>query len=438
MDELSGIPKVSKAVEPSQVSSGSQSSAPAQQTGAPSGASTIEESKNKAVPIAVPLPNLPLLMTPTAQGSVSFAIGSAGLDGKVKVEFLQSIVNQQQETVDQMLDDWSNNLKQIAEEVQRRINSPLYQELEQLRLKGIQEVSFPATPAISASGSSASKGPVEISAVVSSRNEVIEKIAPADKSFAAESARDSTQVMVVPTAVALLVAGGMGIAHIDPATKALDLVEGLKSLCPSLSVTDIVPLINLLVIGPIYVQSWEEAISRLKDKERTDYKEMAQKFSEDVLKITADPLFVLEQVVKKMQQSVNLDPKAQEKLVIMLKLILCGVALSFLYAAEVGKVQNDKFGGLEPEEVKALLLGEFIDEKKAEDKYESTVKSMVEQAQKYLLMLAQDERIAAVEQLLAYIYGVKEINALLEPSTIFEKVLASMQFDSSKQRGDFV
>ena len=107
-----------------------------------------------------------------------------------------------------------------------------------------------------------------------------------------------------------------------------------------------------MIVGPIYYNSWNEAVSNIKNRAHNGYVQTAQNFAKDVIKIVIDPDFVKNVLIQRMQGTSKLSPEDQERLSRMLKIVLIGIALSLLYSVEVGKIQHEKFGGIEPEELR--------------------------------------------------------------------------------------
>jgi hypothetical protein len=125
----------------------------------------------------------------------------------------------------------------------------------------------------------------------------------------------------------------------------------------------------------------------------------------------------------------------QEHLSRLLKIILLGVAVSLLYSVEVGKVMNQQFGGIEPEEFRDLLMHDLqpTDSKQILNEHQQLTLSVVEHLHSELSLLPAADRAAVINHLLDYMGQVQEVNPLLDPAKTFQSVLsASLYSPDSK------
>ena len=268
------------------------------------------------------------------------------------------------------------------------------------------------------------------------RSQVLERV-PGSAAVPEPSApQDSTQALILPLAAALLAGGGVIIGSqvanaSNPIGSIVDLVQQLQPIFPNVSIQDMIPLINLMVVAPIYYHSWNEAVSNLKSGQRHNHAQTAQNFAKDVIKIVTDPHFVTHTLISRMPGTEKLSSDDQERLSRMLKIVLIGVALSLLYSVEVGKVQNGKFGGIEPEELLELIKGTWtkpaVPGQKV-DSPEGLTDSLIKRIHEQLATLSIGDRTLAANMLLNYITQTRDLNPMLEPVKVFEEVLASSEF----------
>jgi hypothetical protein len=405
-----------------------------------SGASSI--AKSKAVkPEIVPPMEAPLLMAPTNQENVAFAVTSIDSSGFPVVNTLQSFILKEDEIKDSVLKGWMNNLREIEEYVRQLLASPMYQQLQEIRQKANSQSDTVSNVQGVSPASAAQSGHVEFLSTLD-RLQVLERVPPSAEVQDTSAPGDASRVLVIPLTAALLAGGvvmGSEVAHsANPVSGAIELVERLQPLFPTVSVQDLVPLINLMVAGPIYFNSWNEAVSNIQKQGRHSHVQAIQNFAKDVIKIVTDPHFVNHTLIQKMKGTESLSSKDQDRLARMLKVILIGVALSLLYSVEVGKVQNGKFGGIEPEELRELLLGKFNETPSANKKMseqEELTTSLIARAWEQLKPLPVEDRTAAVEALLDYMTKNRDLDPMLDPARVFEDTIAASHFDPKEKRG---
>jgi hypothetical protein len=409
-----------------------------------SGVSSIE--KSKAVkPEVIPPMNTPILTAPSNQECVAYAVASLDATGRPVTQTIHSFVLKGEEIKNSVVEGWLKNLREIEETVRRLLASPAYQQLQEIKRKGDPlSSSVSGVQGVASASAGAKKGDqVELLSALD-RLQVLERVLPsAEVAEASSTLKDSSRVLVIPLTAALLagmgVAGGAGALHsVNTVGGVMDLVSRLQPLFPTVGVQDLVPLINLMVVGPIYYNSWREAVSNLTSRERESHVSAIQNFAKDVIKIAADPLFVHSTLVQKMKGTDKLPPEEQERLARLLKVVLVGVALSLLYSVEVGKVQQGKFGGMEPEELRELLLGKWTDLSapgKKLDVQEELKASLIKRAWEQLEPLKIEDRTVAVEMLLSYLSDKRDLGLMLDPANVFEDAIAASRFDHKDQLG---
>ncbi len=408
-----------------------------------SGASSIE--KSKAVrPEVVPPMNMPILNAPSEQ-CMAFAVASIDATGRAVANTIHSFVLKGEEIKNSVLEGWMKNLREIEEYVRQLLASPVYQQLQEIRRKGDpQSDSVSGVQGVTSANAAAAKGVEQIELLSTlDRLQVLERIPPSTEISDTSAPQDSSQVLVLPLTAALLAGGGVAIGAelihgTNPLGGVMELIERLQPLFPTVSVQNLVPLINLMVVGPIYFNSWNEAVSNLRSRERHNHVPAIQNFAKDVIKIVADPNFVNTTLIQHMKGTEHLSPQDQDRLARMLKVVLIGVALSLLYSAEVGKVQSGNFGGIEPEELRDLLLGKFTalpDPSKKASTQEQLTASLINRAWEQLEPLSIEDRTAVVEMLLSYVTQKRDLDPMLDPAKVFDEAIAASNFNPKGKAG---
>jgi hypothetical protein len=406
-----------------------------------SGASTIE--KSKAVrPEVVPPMNTPILTAPSEQYEI-FAVASVDAAGRAVTNTVHSFILKGEEIKESVLEGWKKNLEEIKELVRQMLASPVYQQLQEILHKGDpQSKSVSGVQGVTSANAAAKGEQVELLSALD-RWQVLERVPPSAEVPDTSPSTDSSRVLVLPLTAALLAGAGLAIGteaiqSANPVGGVMEMVERLQPLFPTVSVQDIVPLINLMVVGPIYFNSWNEAISNLRSRDRHNHIPTIHNFAKDVIKIVTDPNFVSGMLVQRMKGTEHLSPTDQDRLARMLKVVLIGVALSLLYSAEVGKVQGGKFGGIEPEELRDLLLGKFSerpDPKAKPTEHEQLTASLIERAWEQLKPLSAEDRTAAVDMLISYVSQDRDFEPMLDPAKVFDEAIDSSKFDPKDKIG---
>ncbi len=419
------------------------------------GISSIEKSKAVAT-LMTPPPNFPILISP-AQNEVPLALIIASLENSSKpiADFMRSIDIKMSEIADQMLNGWLKNIREIQEWVQSLINSPNYQYLQEIRLHGDQKqgnvsgVQDPTSAnAAAANPTTANEAPYNFLTALE-RLQAFERVhasAPSSDSATVSNsnADDAARVVSIPIIAAMIIGGGMALGATElttsttgmtstPFVAPVELMERLQPVFPQLIVQDIIPMINLMVAAPIYFNALEEAVSNIKERERDNHVETAQNFAKDVVKMVADPAFVMVTYVNKMPGADQMSPELKERMAAMLKLILASVALSLLYSIEVGKVKSDKYWGMEAQEFRDVLTGKIAapnpDQKQST--HDQLVATLIKQVNAQLDALPAEQRAEAVETILSYVGESHNLKTMLDPAKIFADVFTPV--DPTKQ-----
>ncbi len=416
------------------------------QTKAPlvdSGASSIEKSKS-VLAVLVPLMNFPTLPSPSSnQQDISFAIASVDSHGNVQVNMLKSVELRMDDATSSIVRGWAQNMRDQAEEVRRILASPAYQMMQELNMKGY--VGNAVTQAEKSSVAASAIGSVGVPQIVSTldRLQVMEYVPPTARIPDPEAPQDTARALVIPLTAALLIGGGLALGGseivstvsgggVDLLTRAVELVDKLQPLLPQLGLQEIIPMINLMVVAPIYYRSWDEAVSNFKNRERHSHVQAVQDFAKDVIKIVGDPAFVSSLLFNRpTSDGGQLTADQQDRLTRMSKFVVIGIALGLLYSVEVGKVLQDKFGGMEPEEMRDLLMGKLVpetDPKKKMTTQEQLTRSLINLAAGQISFLEGEDRVQAANILLDYIGTNRELEPMLDPAKVFTDVLEAIDY----------
>jgi hypothetical protein len=403
-----------------------------------SGVSSIEKSKDVAIPY-IPSMSVPFLVPPSQEMGGLEAISSKDASGAACTYVIEKGLNELSNIGTRMVENFVSNLREIEEEVQALLRSPLYwQNVQMLRQGGdqVQAVGQAAAGAILPSNAVSFQGDI----ASSNRIRILEKISSAAESTSVQPApaAPARPASVLPLVASVLIGGGLavGIAQSttnlagvssSPLVDAVNLVSNLQPVFTSISPQDIVPLINLMVIAPIYYHSWIEATSggaTHKDKQKMT--ETAKKFAEDVIRMVSDPTQVLKQVYgMKGAEQLSLDQK--ERLANLLRFAMLGTALGMLYAVEVGKVQAGEYRGIMAEEVRDLLFGDLakpVGQNEADKKPPTPIEQLSLNLAKYaslqLSSLSPDDRVKAATILLDYMEERRGVEHMFDPSNVFQ------------------
>jgi hypothetical protein len=407
------------------------------------GLSSIEKSKT-VKPDLIPPMSSPILIAPSNMESVAFAVASIDASGRPVVDSVRSFVLKGEEIKSTVLQGWLENLREIEEYVRQLLSSPLYMQLQEIRQKGDPQLgAISGVQSAKSANAESQKAPGDFLSTLD-RAQALERVPSTAEVPDPSAPKDSSQVLVLPLTAALL-AGGIVVgtelasASTHPLGGIFEIVERLQPIFPQVSVQDLIPLINLMVVGPIYFNSWNEAVSNIKNKERHSYVQTSQNFAKDVIKIVSDPNFV-NTLINRMKGTDQLSPNDQDRLARMLKVVLIGVALSLLYSVEVGKVQDGKFGGIEPEELRDLMLGKWHESPKPNQQsttHETLILSLINRAQEQLAPLSIEDRTEAVSLLLDYVNKTRELDPMLDPAKVFDETLSSSAFNPKDKGGMF-
>ncbi|MBA2368201.1 MAG: hypothetical protein H0V82_04150 [Candidatus Protochlamydia sp.] len=393
--------------------------------------STIEQSKLIAS-LMTPSPNAPLLFHPSNDAKpLAVVVSAMENNGKALVEFLRSMEDIENETINKILENWNRNLEEIEAYVKSQRENPNYQYQLDVSIKGdpkLGNVSGIQSPisanAAAANPSAANETPYDFLNAInklkidSSTFERVPNITQANESPDIDN--HATKVTMLAVSI---IAGGLALTTIDITptsitfSNPMQLVERLQPVFPQINVENIIPMINLMVALPIYGNALIEAIGNKKEREGENHLPAIQNFAASVLKMVSDPAFVMMTFVNKMNGADKMSPENKEQMGAMLKLILASVALSLLYSADVGKVQAGKFWGMEPQEFRDLLSGAVPEPDPAikQTKQQMLVASLIKQVNAQLAILPQAQKEQVIETLLAYVGSKRDLDKMMDP-----------------------
>ncbi len=347
-----------------------------------SGVSQIEESKNVTVESTVPVSGQPQLTTYRADSAALLGqvISVAG-GPSVVVDFLHEMANRMGKVTNDMLDAWNKSIKDQAERVRELINSPHFQELNQIQ-KGRD-----------------GSGPDNLS--------------------------------VAPTILAVMVVGTSLVMSANPAAtiasgsnsplQAVSQVSSdMQTVVPhAFNISDILD-VNLMV--PLMQISMETAI--LKTKGQPTEMQFANSFAQEVIKMIATPGWMQLTVIRNIPGAEKLDPKGQAQLVAVMKLTMALTAFALLYKAEAGGLTAqeiiDKFRG--------MMSGKIPVK---EGTAEGTLVTMMKAQLQVLDPATKEKALVAMMAALDNPNFVKNLDKMNDPVKTFENVFDNLEFDSA-------
>jgi len=419
--------------------------------GTDSGLSSIEKSLAVASMMTPPM-DIPFLVAPSSnsqQQDFVFTVAAMDSSGKPFVQLLLSQQGQIDQIKQDILDSWSKSIREMDEMVKQMLNSPVYQAILAIRLHGDAHQGNVTGVQATTSANAAAANPTTANAAPYSFMNAIDRARSIDhvsrnvEVSEGSPGGDAARSVVIPM-MGVFIAGGalaLGVSEITvsatgvsstPLTSAVELVESLQPVFPQIAMQDIIPMINLMVMAPIYFNSWNEATSRLKGGERESQVETAQNFAKDAIKMVSNPGFVMVNFVNKMPGTERMSPDNKEQMAVLLKLILSSVALSLLYSTEVGTAQGDAYGGMEPQEFRDLLNGTIILPADKQSTLQGQLMGTLIKLVNAQLDAMPDaaRRAQAVEVVVDYIANSHSVKNMLDPVKVFDQVLSSNQFDN--------
>jgi hypothetical protein len=393
-----------------------------------SGASSIKKSEEQAAEEMIASMNTPMLMPPADNAlNVSNSASAIALIGD--------------NTIGQINNDiwkkYQQNLDQIKEQIEKQIASPTYQALQEIRIHGGDTANVSglqtALAANAALANPIASGNFSIINSVENLHHNMTRVSPAET--------DVTQMMI-PMTTTLLIAGVPAIATMEfsaassnPVQGSLEIIGKLQQNLPALGLQDVVPMINLMVMAPIYYNALTEATSRLPNKEQSSHVGAAQKFAQSVIAMVSNPDYIMVNFVNKMEGADKMSPDRKQEIASSIRLILATVALSLLYSIQTGKVQGSNFWGITPQELRDMLNGTMAapdpDSKPTEiDKLSAT---LINLAQAQLASLPMAQRLSTINNILNFVTANQSIKTMLDPVKILSSVIDSANFDEEQK-----
>lgn len=413
---MSGINDLSPSVDGSSIISpivNPSTPAPPPVGGGPdSGTSTIEESRNVAQAFVPPL-NFPILSIPTNEGtllvSMTSAIGSN--NNSAAIQSLLSSATLRSDIINDMLDKWMENLREIDEENKKRINSSEYLAQQQIRIHGLHPVA----------------GAIVQNAVDALNQIVSHKIDNRPSTNYAE--QKASDEMVVETAmVTSIVAGAVALGVVSQVSaegtvsgffaNAPQMISQVDPTLPQNVVANSIMMINLMVAPLIFFKSWDAAVGNVGQKAEKTNMQLAEGFAKETIKIYGDDVLLLG-ILSKVAGAETLPPEARSQLIAMIKLVLTVHALALLYIAEAGKVS--------PQEILGMLKGEIAIP--AGD-LKATLIKMIKNS---LQDLSPAARARALEAVFEYLDSEPSFKEMLKPAEVFHHVLDTSAFHLDQQ-----
>ena len=393
--------------------------------------STIEASQIVAA-LLIPLVSVPMLIPPTKNAETIQGLGSIlnSMSERKKMDFLFSLSTQVTEITTHLNQIFMDSLDKIIEETRRILNSTSYRDEKEFR----RQSRLPDEGKDEISGLASTAEKVELqSKIKTSNDESLSSIQGIDK---LSHELRGMEKLDIPFTVLFTVAGTLALGKLssenESAGDLVKLIQQLHPLVPEVKIEEIIPIINLMVMAPIIFRPLDEAMQHQKGGQRANYAQLIPNFAKDVIKMVTDPTFALLNIVNNIEQMDHLNPKQKQEFVALLKLILLSVALSLMYSLEVGKIQGDKFLGMEELEFKALLDPEKpLIKQKPEKEMSSNdrlIHSLVNQIRLQMADIPVEERSEAIQAILNFLKQNRRVDKLLEPSKVLTGVLEAMDY----------
>jgi hypothetical protein len=394
--------------------------------------STIEPSKAKA-PQHILGMNAPLLIVPEDKGELESSGNLIALLGGVTFGEININIWKQ----------FEENLRQIQEQVAALVNSPAYQALLSIKLHGDSASVTGVQSARSANAAEANPligGSFDIVSAVEQLKNTWSKVSPTGKS----SESDLSNVVIPMTAVVFM-GGAMAIAGMEmsvsasgmssnPIQGSLEIIGHLQPSLPVLGMQDVIPMINLMVMAPIYYNALTEATSRLSNNERQSQVLASQKYAQDIIRMASNPDYIMVNFVNKMTGAEQMSLEKKQEIANVMRLILSTVALSLLYSVETGKVQGEQFWGMEPQELRDILNGTIPgpDPTKQLTQQERLTSTLINMVQSQLSALSSAQRLASINAILNFVSTNHSIEKMLDPHKVLHEVFSSMDYDAEE------
>lgn len=297
----------------------------------------------------------------------------------------QNIMNTYISASNAVLDAWAKNIEEINAETKKLQSSPLWQYLEQVRVKGdpltgvVSGALSPTAAAAAAAGgipagnavTADAVNPVAASANPAALNPAASNIAPVllmsnierlrdweknQRFSVSSSSQDSVlQSTAIPALSFFAVGSLLSIVASElslPGTLTGN--DAVKDLAPVVqnssqtivTGTDVMTQINLFVTSLLYPAVLIGVMRTFQSNGKDPSQAAAEEFAKTVIGFAGNP-----DALAKLVQGNQITPYL---------IPLASYALGLLYAVEVGKAQGDEYQGMEPEEFRDLLNGTLV------------------------------------------------------------------------------
>lgn len=403
---------------------------------------TIEQGKN-VIPLLVIQFMNPILPTPNSQ-AMTGSLDPVGPASSLLTSVTKMIEDQDNDMKQNLLQKWSDNLRETEELIRQILTSPAYLQFTdflQREAKASSNISAidgkPAIPltAQNVSNPAAVQATGNVSVLYNDLIRILDRISEV---VANKPNDNSPKGLLLPLGAALIAGGAFaftvsGVAGANPISGMSTVVEQLKTLVPAISPQDIVPLINLMIVPPLYINSWMEAVGQGKGKNNDS--KMIHNFAKNIIVKISDPNFVKDLV--RARGPDNLSTQDQKRLTSMLKVVFAGIALSLLYSLEVGTVQNGKFGGITEGELRSKLSGKFenLPNPATQTTEQGLISASLLRSLWYELhQMSPEDQTSAVNMLIAYLDSAtgSDVETMLKPMKVMNDVVASTHFEIPK------
>lgn len=381
----------------------------------------------------------PALNSPSLPPPINADTPVAGLATAELIKFLMGQAQKMHEITNEMLEGWLKNLREIEEYVRELINSPAYQAIQEIRLKGDPQQGIVSGVQGVNSANSAAQNPTATQTQdpslfsVMERARTLERLPPS-----ASIPGDGANAIMIPLTAAVFAGGALTLGQFElttsvsgmssnPIDGSMEVISRLQPLMPTL-VQDVLPIVNLMVMPLIYYTSWDTAVGSMQNKERDSHLSTAQNFAASVIKMIANPAFVMTNFVNTMEGADSFSPERKAVLEATIKLILASVSLALLYALDVGKSLGSQYMGMEPQEFRDTLSGALPIVEPGSDATQSQrlQSTLLEQIKAQLGVLPASEKSQTIEALLGYLGSSHNIESMMDPERVFKQVLSSV------------
>ncbi len=392
--------------------------------------STIEESKLIASLFLPLVSSFPILKPPGNDEATVDSLSSIlrSLFEAKKMSFLLDIMSQWGEMIDRMNQIFEDNLEAIREETKRIMKSTSYLIREEIRK---------ADPHSDKVGSVTSIGAAEAASIENKIKNIDEEaVISLDRLDKFSQKIKEQSDLEIPFTVLFTVAGSLALGKMSVKNEAVEdlvkFVEKIQPAVPKIKVEEIQPLINLMVMALIIFRPLDEGMTPIKENEQQNFAKKVEEFAKDVIKMVNDPTFALLTIVNNIEKIHHLNSEEKRQFIATLKLILTSVALSLLYSLEVGKIQGDKFFGMEPLEFRALLdpTKPLLEPKPVEkmSSQEKLFRSLIHIIREQMAELPPEQISSTIDSVLSYLEKSRNVGKLLDPSKVLGQVLQSMNY----------